>query len=200
MKLMFGVESVNDHAAYRGLIGAILGRRIEAGEVRILRPHQPEAAAIVVRQAHRLGLAGVVLALDNDGVEPLHEGHEPPTNTSCRHCLLLKAAQADGVRTWPRPALPRLGIVFGVPVQTIETWLLLASRHPFAGHPHSIGRRSAERRLLKRWLYGMERPTLEVMQKVTADVTANMNLEALASASRSFAHFSDQVRAELSPP
>ena len=103
------------------------------------------------------------------------------------------------MRAWPRPALPRLGIVFGVPVQTIETWLLLAKGHPFSGHPHSIGRRSSERRLLKQWLYGAEKPTTEVMQRVAAEVTADLDTAALASASRSFAHFSDQVRAELSP-
>lgn len=195
---MFGVESVNDVAAYRGLIGAILGREVEAGEIRLLRPHQPEAAAIFVREAHRLGLPGAVLAIDNDGVEILHEAHEPTVNVACRHCLLLKAAQAEQVRAWPRPALPRLGIVFGVPVQTIETWLLLAKGHPFSGHPHSIGRRSSERRLLKQWLYGAEKPALEAMQRVTAEVTSTMDAAALATASRSFAHFSDQVRAELS--
>src|SRR5438045_3203136 len=104
VKLMFGVESVNDVVAYRGLISAILRREIDIGEIRLLRPHRPEAAATFVREAHRLGVSGVVLAIDNDGVEILHEAHEPPSNAECRHCLLLKVARIEDVRAWPRPA------------------------------------------------------------------------------------------------
>jgi len=196
---MFGVESVNDVAAYCGFIGAILDREVEAAEIRALRPDKLEAAPLFVRQAHRLGLEGVVLAIDNDGAKILHEAHDPGPIPECRHCSLRKVAKIEVVRSWPRPALPPLGFVFGVPVQTIETWLLLARGHPFSGDPHAVGRDSAGRRMLKKWLYDSEEPSSETMQRIATEVTSMVDATALATTSRSFAHFAEQVRAELAP-
>jgi hypothetical protein len=81
-----------------------------------------------------------------------------------------------------------------VPVQALETWLLLARGHDFKVESETLGRDPAGRAKLKRLLYGMEHPDRDTMRKASLPLAESLDVDALAKRSSSFADFLTQLR------
>lgn len=156
-------------------------------------------APIVSREAFNAGLVGAVFCIDNDGAVP-HDNHAPQDETDCRLCALERAARCDEVRRWPRPALKPLAFVFAVPVQVMETWLLVGRGTPPPGNQDLVGRTPNERRQLKQQLYGTQAPDERLMLNVAIPIVERMNLDDVARRSGSFRAFRAVVQAEFVTP
>ncbi len=190
MKFAFCVEDETDEAIFAAILGKILGADITPDDQTYRFPpggwtQALRLAYLVARRAYHGGLDGAVFAIDNDGAIEHEMAHSRVTD--CRVCQLKVAASIDDPLSWPRPALPPLRYFFAVPVQAVETWLLLVRGHVFQGRPEGIGVDATGRRLLKRWLYGDENPRRERMLEVAIPLAAQLEPDVLASASRSFA-------------
>jgi hypothetical protein len=81
-----------------------------------------------------------------------------------------------------------------VPVQTLETWLLLAPGHDFKGEGEALGGDPPGRAKLKRLLYGMEHPDRDTMRKAALPLAESLDVDVLAKRSSSFADFLTQLR------
>ncbi|HVG63714.1 MAG TPA: hypothetical protein VNA24_34435 [Hyalangium sp.] len=199
MKLAFCVEDDTDEDVFRVLLSRIWKTEIIPHKVqyRIRRggwASALELAPRVAREAHRGGLDGAVFAIDNDGAHPTHSPAHKEVVKGCRFCELHAAAQINEPLSWPRPGLPALRYFFAVPVQSLETWLLLGRGHDFKGDSEVLGRDPAGRAKLKRLLYGMEHPDRDTMRKAALPLAESLDVGALAKTSSSFADFLTQLR------
>lgn len=197
MKLVFCVESDTDRDIVRAIIERTLGRAIDVGLVLSRRlggiDKALELAPIVARSAYTRGLDGAVFIIDNDG-NPRHAAdHDVTPHPRCRLCQLRKAAAVQDPASWPRPGLAPLVFLFAVPVQAIETWLLLMIGHAFKGEPEAIGADPTGRRRLKSWLYGVEQPDQLLRAKKSRAALEKFDADALAARSESFRQFRDQI-------
>lgn len=94
----------------------------------------------------------------------------------------------DRLRDKSRPAP-------GVPVQTLETWLLLgAQRFPHNKTANQFGTSGPERRQLKLALYGDERADRERRVSTALPIAQRLAVPALSSVSKSLADFARQLR------
>jgi hypothetical protein len=197
MKLAFCVEDDTDEEVFRVLLSRAWKTEVVADELRFRRGGWANAlqlAPIIAKAAHQRGLDGAVFAIDNDGAMPTHQpSHQEPT-PGCRLCELRAAARIQEPLSWQRPGLPPLRYVFAVPVQAVETWLLLARGHDFKGQAESLGHEPNGRRKLKKWLYGDETPDRETMRHAALPIARSFDLEALAKVSPSFEAFLSQLR------
>jgi hypothetical protein len=199
MKLAFCVEDDTDAEILRILLSRVW-------KTEVVLDDQPlrfrlggwanalKLAPTIARAAYHRGLDGAVFAIDNDGAAPTHLPSHQDAVPGCRLCELRTAARIQEPLSWPRPDLPPLRYVFAVPVQTIETWLLLAREHDFKGQAESLGHEPNGRRKLKKWLYGMEQPDRETMRSAALPLAKSFDLEALAKVSPSFAAFLNQLQ------
>ena len=188
MRFAFCVESDTDAEILRVVLAKILRAPIQADAYQFPRGGFSQALRLAPRVARRAALAGLdgaLFAIDNDG-KPEHGGDQCIQPT-CRVCQLRKAASIDEPLAWPRDGGPRLRYLFAVPVQTIETWLLVLSKHPFSGPPEHVGADGAGRKLLKRLLYGHEAPTERQTLDVAIPLAEQLVPQDLAARSRSFA-------------
>lgn len=199
MKLAFCVEDDTDEEVFRVLLSRILGTEVVSSETpyRFARGGWSNAlrlAPIIARDAYQKGLDGALFAIDNDGVAPTHSvAHKDPAK-NCRLCELHSAARIHEPLSWPRQDLPKLRYLFAVPVQTLETWLLLARGHDFKGESETLGRDQPGRAKLKRLLYGMEHPDRDTMRGAALPIAESLDIGALAQVSPSFADFLTQLR------
>jgi hypothetical protein len=199
MKLAFCVEDDTDEDVFRVLLSRVWKTEIVPDEQPLRFPRGGwtkalQLAPIIARAAHRRGLDGAVFAIDNDGAAPTHlPSHQEPT-PGCRLCELRAAAKVHEPLSWARPELPPLRYLFAVPVQTLETWLLLARGHDFKGPSELLGRDATGRAKLKRLLYGMELPDRETMRRAALPIAESFDIEALAKVSPSFEAFLSQLR------
>jgi len=199
MKLAFCVEDDTDEEVFRILLSRVW-------KTEVVLDDQPlrfrlggwtnalKLAPIIAKAAHQRGLDGAVFAIDNDGAAPTHLPSHQDAVPGCRLCELRTAARIQEPLSWPRPGLPPLRYVFAVPVQTIETWLLLARGHDFKGQVESLGRDPNGRAKLKKWLYGMEHPDRDTMRSAALPLAKAFDFEALAKVSPSFAAFLSQLQ------
>lgn len=199
MKLAFCVEDDTDEDVFRVLLSRGLKTEVVADDQPLRFPRGGWAKAlqlapIIAKAAHRRGLDGAVFAIDNDGAAPTHLPSHHDETPGCRLCELRAAARTHEPLSWPRPDLPPLRYVFAVPVQTLETWLLLGRGHDFKGQTESLGRDPNGRRKLKQWLYGMEQPDRETMRRAALPLAETLDFEALAKVSPSFEAFLSQLR------
>ncbi|MDP3154702.1 MAG: hypothetical protein Q8N23_18635 [Archangium sp.] len=201
MKFAFCSEDRSDDEILRAFAERVLGESIEALPTNLLLGRSGGwqdalklapfiAKAIFPTEAH-----GAVFVIDNDGA-PLHEpGHEQEPSAACRLCALRLAAAVREVASWPRPQLPPLQFVFAVPVQVLETWLLLADRRfPHNKQPHAFGTTGQERRELKRILYGDERATRDQRLAIGLPIARSFDVAATSALSASLADFGQQLR------
>jgi hypothetical protein len=197
MKLAFCVEDITDEEVFRVLLSRVWKTDVVAEDLRFRRGGWANAlqlAPILAKVAHQRGLDGALFAIDNDGATPTHQpSHQEPT-PGCRLCELRAAARIQKPLAWPRPGLPPLRYVFAVPVQTLETWLLLARGHDFKGQAESLGHDPNGRKKLKKWLYGDETPDRETMRRAALPIAESLDFEALAKVSSSFDAFLSQLR------
>lgn len=195
MKFAFCTEDSSDAEILRALMSRVCGQEILIHEREYRVPlggwnKVLELASVFSRAAFNSDARGVVFAIDADAGEPLHEvSHEQLPVEGCRHCGLVRAARVDEVLSWSRPGLPPLRFFFTVPVRTLETWLLAARGARIPGDASTFGRTGAERRQLKRLLYGSEAPVREHRIEVGLAAVRDGDLDLLSSISPSFAMF-----------
>lgn len=212
MKLAFCSEDRTDTQVLHALAQRCVSRPIELAQNDIVLPRQGgwqkavQLAPVVARAVFNSDAHGAVFVVDADG-SPTHESHDGVANSECRHCELLRVADVANVQRWPRPGLPPLQFVFAVPVQILETWLLLsANRFPHQRQPSTYGSSTTERRDLKRALYGSDRPNRTLMLETALPIAQAADVAALRSLSPSFKHFSaaideaDSAVARWTPP
>jgi hypothetical protein len=199
MKLAFCVEDDTDEDVFRVLLSRILGVEVTLSETQyqFARGGWTNAlrlAPIIARDAHLKGLDGALFAIDNDGAAPTHvPAHKEPVK-GCRGCELRAAARIHEPLSWPRYELPALRYFFTVPVQILETWLLLARGHDFKGEAETLGRDATGRAKLKSLLYGMAQPDRDTMRSAALPIAETLDVSALAKVSPSFADFLTQLR------
>jgi len=91
--------------------------------------------------------------------------------------------------------LPPLQFIFAVPVQIVETWLLLANgSFPGDEDAAQFGVNGVQRRMLKTALYGTERPSRSDMIEKALPIARAADVARLESLSPSFAHFARELR------
>jgi len=199
MKLAFCVEDDTDEDVFRVLLSRILGAPVVPSEkqYRFARGGWTNAlrlAPIIAKDAYHQGLDGALFAIDNDGAAPTHvPAHKEPVK-GCRACELRTAARLHEPLAWPRHGLPALRYLFAVPVQSIETWLLLARGHDFKGESETLGRDATGRAKLKSLLYGMAHPDRKTMRSAALPIAEKLDVNALEKVSESFADFLTQLR------
>lgn len=199
MKFAFCVEDDTDEDVFRALLSRILGQEVVPSETpyRFARGGWANAirlAPIIARAAHRQGLDGALFAIDNDGAVPTHAAAHKDGTEGCRLCELRAAARVHEPLSWSRHGLPTLRYFFAVPVQALETWLLLGRGHDLKGEGELLGRDPAGRAKLKRLLYGMEHPDRDTMRRAALPLAESLDVGALAKTSSSFAAFLTQLR------
>jgi hypothetical protein len=199
MKLAFCVEDDTDEDVFRVLLSRILGTEVVPSGTPYRIPRGGWASAlrlapIIAWDAYNKGLDGALFAIDNDGALPTHSPTHDMATPGCRFCELRAAARVHEPSSRPRFELPRLRYVFAVPVQALETWLLLARGHDFKGEAETLGRDPSGRAMLKRLLYGMEHPDRDTMRGAALPIAEKLDLGALEKASPSFAAFLTQLR------
>jgi hypothetical protein len=198
MKLAFCVEDDTDEEVFRLLLSRVWKTEVAPDDQPYRFPRGGWAKAlqlapIIAKAAHRRGLDGAVFAIDNDGAVPTHLPSHQDAVSGCRLCELRTAARIQEPLSWPRPELPPLRYVFAVPVQTLETWLLLAKGHDFKGQAESLGSDPSGRAKLKRVLYGMELPDRATMRRAALPIIESCDIDALAKVSPSFKAFLTQL-------
>ena len=198
MKLAFCVEDDTDEEIAAKLLGRLLSSGVEASREQYRFPRGGWAnalklAPIVARAAFNSGLDGAVFVVDNDGASPHLTEHGRAPDPDCRLCGLRAAAQVEEVLGWSRPALPPLRFLFAVPVQTIETWLLLIKGHAFNGTEDALGAEAAGRRTLKRLLYASEDPDRARIRAVALPLLDRLVPADLQAKSESFRQLVSQL-------
>jgi hypothetical protein len=199
MKLAFCVEDDTDEDVFRLLLSRVWKTEVVPDEQPYRFPRGGWAKAlqlapIIARAAHHRGLDGAVFAIDNDGAAPTHLPAHQEVVTGCRLCELRVAARSHEPLSWKRPGLPPLRYLFAVPVQTLETWLLLARGHDFKGPAESLGSDPSGRAKLKRLLYGMEHPDRDTMRRAALPIIESFDIDVLAKLSPSFGAFLMQLQ------
>jgi hypothetical protein len=119
---------------------------------------------------------------------------EDDTDEEVFRVLVARVLGTEVVPSWPRQGLPALRYVFAVPVQTLETWLLLGRGHDFKGESEKLGHDPAGRAKLKRLLYGVEHPDRDTMRGAALPIAESLDVSALSKVSPSFAEFLTQLR------
>jgi hypothetical protein len=199
MKLAFCVEDDTDEEVFRVLLSRALGTEVVPSETpyRFARGGWTNAlrlAPLIAKDAYNKGLDGALFAIDNDGSMPLHSAAHKDPEQGCRLCELRSAARVQEPLSWPRQDLPPLRYLFAVPVQALETWLLLARGQDFKGDSELLGRDVSGRKKLKHLLYGMAQPDRDTMRSTALPLAGSLDVNALAKASPSFADFLSQLQ------
>lgn len=201
MKFAFCSEDRSDDEILRAIAERILEEPVEAlpttlvmrragGWQEALRIAPTIARAVFRTEAH-----GAVFVIDNDGAPPHEPAHVQTPASDCRLCALRQSAAVHEIAQWPRPSLPPLQFVFAVPVQLLETWLLLgAGRFPHNQQADRFGTTSLERRQLKQTLYGDERAGRDERLATALPIAQRLDVPALCSVSTSLADFAQQLR------
>ncbi|HYH97574.1 hypothetical protein [Hyalangium sp.] len=199
MKLAFCVEDDTDEDVFRVLLTRILGTEVTPSETAYRFPrggwtNALRLAPFIAKDAYNKGLDGALFAIDNDGAASTHSTAHKDGTEGCPLCELRAAARVHEPLSWPRHGLPALRYLFAVPVQTLETWLLLARGYDFKGESETLGRDGSGRAKLKRLLYGVEHPDRDTMRNAALPLAESLDVKALAKVSPSFADFLTQLR------
>ncbi len=151
-----------------------------------------------------------VIGVDNDGNEdlnltgrsedakhPRHWNHSPETSHLCRWCMLndLITRTRDELDWLPRKPGGQWPIILAVPVEMIESWLLIAQAIVSPGKG-DLSAESTAREAQKKKLYSQPVAARENVERVAMPLIRTMTSQQigrLASHSRSFANFVDQI-------
>lgn len=177
----------------------LLERLLEKHEGRWPHPYSFSGWKKVIRllplflsRAAEQGITRAVIGIDNDGGARRHPEHDED------HDIASQAEDPDGCRVCrilahipdPWRGDDRRSCVV-VPVQALETWLLVARGHEF-GTPTPEQR--YHRRALKKDFFGKPLPPEYVRTRMALEVLEGLDDLRLLKHLRSFAHFSAQVR------
>lgn len=197
MRFAFCVEDRTDQEIFAVILKRILGAPIEPYDTQYQFQSGGFGSALrlakkVARRAAQDALDGALFAIDNDG-RPIHDDDRCGL-APCRVCQLRRAAHTAEPLSWRREGTPSLRYLFAVPVQTLETWLLLVREQPpFSGKPELVGVDRNGRKQLKRWLYNQESPTRSQRLSIALPLAERLVPQDLASKSQSFAQFFNQL-------
>jgi hypothetical protein len=147
------------------------------------------AEAYLVQAAEK-GVQHAVLAIDNDGGLKRHLEHEPDHDAprqaedpdGCRFCLLAEALPKSWVETGNKRCLV-------VPVQTLETWLLVLRGDPLKDPPEGV----FDRRHLKKLFFGHPLPPEEKRMTMALEVLRREGALTKLRQRRSFRLFEEQL-------
>jgi hypothetical protein len=182
-----------DSEVYRVLIEQVLGVPVAAwktpirfgGWKRVLHLVEPYLV-----QAAEHGVRHAVLAIDNDGGSKKHLEHEPDHDArrevedpeGCRFCLLAEALP----KSWIEAGNKRCIIV---PVQTLETWLLLLRGDSLKDPPESVFHRAH----LKKLFFGSSHPPEQQRTAMALEVLKRPDAISKLRERRSFRLFEEQL-------
>lgn len=207
IRLAFCVEDDSDERIFVALLKRLSSVHVEADpDARVARRRGGGRAAAlalapkVATTAWQRGLDGAVFAIDNDGAPEHEDGHDGVA-LQCSWCQLVAALRPVAwTTTAPRPPkTPAIWIV-AVPVQTLESWLLLARGTALLPTPSERGRTGGDRRELKRLLYGVVDADRERRLSVALPLAEALDSSELSRRSPSFRTFADQVRRLIPSP
>lgn len=194
MKLLFQVEGRTDEAVLKHFVELTLGFEIET-ILTYRRPGGWQAALRTLTPALQQAwkdkdCLGAVVVIDADDSIP-HDQHGPEDARECRTCAIRSARFPQQDRSgWAGS----FRVAVGVPVQSIEAWLLhfgYAIDRRSSGPPQRLHRREA-----KRLLYGSVSPAPSAIDWVLERLLPRidmMGLDSLAGSQPSFAHFRREV-------
>jgi hypothetical protein len=199
VKIAFCVEDDTDRQIFVRIVNRVLGREIEVhrGEFALREGGFDKALKLaypVAANAFDARCDAVVFAIDNDDGDPPHAlDHEPARDSTCRWCRLAFAANAPELKRRASRAGRTFGLVFAVPIRTLETWLLLAEGSAFPSAPESEGVGAAGRRRLKQLLYGDAHADAGIRTARAFAIVDTLDMRTLAARSPSFNHFVRQL-------
>lgn len=206
----------HDHLILRAFMAKLLGR-----EEASITPDQIDLPSrgwgqvlLTVPQALRRfygkSAKGAVVAIDNDGAEdllmsgasedasrPRHWNHAE-MHAECRFCVLAQISESvRGQLTWNSEVPLPWPIVVTVPVEAIESWLLVlrALHFPGSGSLHAERERRAPQKLQ---LYSRPGASLRDVEAIALPLVRTANSEHLVwlrTHSKSFELFAKQVEA-----
>jgi hypothetical protein len=186
-----------DAEVYRYLLERLLGTEVTRWKTDITfdrgglrRVHCLTPAFL--ETAARYGVTRALIAIDNDGGTqkgPEHvAGHLPlqdgADEKSCRVCWLSQRVP----ESW-RSNSHRACIV--IPVQTLETWLLVLKGHDFDGKPPE---KIFDRSNLKKKFYGRPLPASRRCTELALEQLRRPDALDVLRQRPSFQHFADQLR------
>ncbi|NOK23137.1 hypothetical protein [Corallococcus carmarthensis] len=185
-----------DGELYRYLLERVLGTPVQAWKSEIEFngcKHVRKQAGLYLNAAAQQGVRHALVAIDNDGGSthglPHHPSHdsaqECANERGCRVCWLHSTIPTS----W-REDPYRSCVV--VPVQTLETWLLIAKGHAFT-EPSPEQR--YHRPVLKKDCFGKPLPSSRDQKRMALDCLQHPEAIKRLSARPSFQAFVDQVNA-----
>lgn len=188
-----------DREVYRRLLELVLEIGVSAFKTDIEFGNRTRVRTLANAFLERVlgqGVRHALFAIDNDGGMARRPAHDPAhnrieqmtnPNDACSTCLMDSSVA---------PKWYELGVqvVFVVPIQTIETWLLVAQGSPFEGRPENTYHRPT----LKKRLYGKPEPPVARRLEVALSVLSDPNALERMRALQSFVLFEQQVRSWLS--
>lgn len=189
-----------DAEVYRRLLCLLLGQEVQRWPTDLRFNGWKSVLNLLPAYLQRAagdGVTRALVAIDNDGGakrRPEHTADHLPANQArdrddgCAHCLLLETIPAS----W-RSETHRSCIV--VPVQTLETWLLVVRGDPMEPSPERV----YHRRMLKKRFFGDPFPSLQTRTvKAVEQIDRPHALTALR-ARPSFQRFEAELRAWTRP-
>ncbi len=185
-----------DGEIYRCLLERILGTPVQAWKSEIEFngcKHVRKQAGLYLEKAALEGVRHALIAIDNDGGSrngpPHHPSHQIAEHVAnpegCRVCWLLETIP----QSWREPGYRSCVVV---PVQTLETWLLIIKGHPFS--EPSPEQRYA-RRVLKKDFFGKPLPSSQEQQRLALEAIMQPDALSRLSSRPSFQWFMSQVGA-----
>ncbi|MEW5854826.1 MAG: hypothetical protein AB2A00_38980 [Myxococcota bacterium] len=148
-------------------------------------------APLYVRRALAEGVRHFLFTIDNDGGQRRRPQHAPEHDEiaeaaderdGCRWCWISRAAQVDS------PAVRCIA----VPVQTMETWLLVARGEALSPSPEQCYHRPT----LKKRFFGTPLPATDVRTRLAVDVIRQPHALHALRGLRSFQLFEAQLGIE----
>ncbi|RKH15486.1 hypothetical protein D7X74_18350 [Corallococcus sp. CA047B] len=184
-----------DGELYRYLLERILGTSVQAWKSEIEFNgcrHVRKQAGLYLEEAARQGVRHALVAIDNDG------GSKRGLPHLTEHDATRECADPDGCRVcWLHSTLPtswredpyRSCVV--VPVQTLETWLLVSKNHRFT-EPSPEQR--YQRTVLKKDCFGKPLPSSQEQKRIALEWLQHPEALARLAQRPSFQAFIDQVK------
>jgi hypothetical protein len=183
-----------DGEIYRFLLERILGVGVQAWKSEIEFngcKHVRKQAGLYLERAAREGVLHSLVAIDNDGGSMRGLPHQPD------HQVAQEVANPDGCRVcWLLDTLPpswrgtpyRSCVV--VPVQTLETWLLIIKGHPFT---EPTPEQRYNRSVLKKDCFGKLPLSSQERQRLALELLRQPDALPKLSLRPSFQDFMNQV-------
>lgn len=174
MKIALLCESGADEAGLWELLVALVGPHIERADPPRLRtrgwPALLQVLPTVIKHLYfRTGTDALVILADGDGSDihdPTHEGQKTLPHR-CRFCRLREAVESTLPTLTPVESRLPLKVAVAVASPSVEAWYAFASTRSYTeGKWRETQRKqpdaAIEIRSLKRQVYGLDRPSLEL--------------------------------------